>query len=145
MPKNVFGNSINYSRVRIDEKAQIGCRHWHFLYVSFYTYKCLGKFDGALLIHELVHVWQFQHFGGYIFRGQSEPYIQKEGYDYGGVSELKRALKEGKAFFDFNYEQQADIVTDYFRIKNGLRPQWGNGTRADLDTYIIMCENLFAF
>ena len=31
--QTIFGNSINYERVRIDEKAQIGCRHFRFLYV----------------------------------------------------------------------------------------------------------------
>lgn len=140
--KAIFGDSINYSRVRIDEKAQIGCRHWHFLYVSFYTINAWGTFHKSLLIHELVHVWQFEKFGGVYIPRAIKAIKSKEGYNYGGISELKNAVREKKSLLDFNYEQMADIVTDYFRLKMGAKPQWGEATERDLPIYEDLCEFL---
>lgn len=142
MAKTIFGDSINYARVRIDEKAQIGCRHWHFLYVSFYTINAWGAFREDLLIHELAHVWQFQHFGGVYIPRAIKAMNSEEGYNYGGIQKLKAQLRLGKTIFDFNYEQQADIITDYFRLKNGVSPQWGSATQSDLWVYKEMCEVL---
>jgi hypothetical protein len=38
-------------------------------------------------------------------------------YDYGGESALRQATAQGKRFVDFNTEQQADILKDYYRRK----------------------------
>ena len=57
------------------------------------------------------------------------------GYDYGGVKALRAGREKGKSFLSFNLEQQGDIITDYFRIKNGYQPRWGNGSTIDLSVY----------
>jgi hypothetical protein len=63
------------------------------------------------LIHELTHVWQYQHgapLGNVIvsaFRGN---------YDYGGEEALKNRRAEGDSFGDFGFEQQGDILQDYY-------------------------------
>ena len=45
------------------------------------------------------------------------------GYNYGGLN----ALATGNQLEDFNYEQQADIIEDAFRLANGYRAQWVPG------------------
>ena len=64
------------------------------------------------------------------------------GYNYGGVTTLKDFLEKGKNLLDFNLEQQADIVADYYLIKNGYAPQWGRGTLHDLHIYEKFIEDL---
>ena len=51
-------------------------------------------------------------------------------------------LEKGKKLKDFNLEQQADIVTDYYLITQGYDPQWGCGTKADLAVYEKFIEEL---
>jgi hypothetical protein len=138
--RSIFGDSINYQRVRIDEKAQIGCRHFHFLYVSFYTINSWGAFREDLLIHELVHVWQFQNFGGAYIPRAIRAINSEAGYNYGGIYDLRQKVRLGKNILEYNYEQQADIVTDYFRLKHGHKPQWGSATQYDLEIYEKICE-----
>ena len=79
--------------------------------------------------------WQFEHLGiRYIPRAL---WAQKTtmGYNYGGINELRSCLEEGTGLIDFNMEQQADIITDYYLIKNGYRPQWGDAGIIDLPIY----------
>ena len=135
LAREVFGDSINYKRVRIDEYAFFGPRQKRFAYVSFYHINSWGALQNSILIHELVHVWQFEQMGSvYIPRAVAAQFTMQN-YDYGGVDQLRKAFELGKDFLSFNYEQQGDIVADYFRIKNGYRPQWGYGGRNDLAIY----------
>jgi len=71
-----------------------------------------GNYDW--LMHELTHVWQGENEG---------PFYQAEAltseYDYAEPNKTKEqtlfdAKQAGKHFTDFNPEQQADIVMDYY-------------------------------
>ena len=133
--KSVFGSTIAYHRIRIDESAWIGPPQYHFCYVSFYTINAWGPMNNSLLVHELMHVWQYQNKGiVYIPRALNAMH-SKAGYDYGGLACLKEVKAQNGSLFDFNYEQQADIVADYYRIKNGYSPNWGNAIYQDLSVY----------
>ena len=65
--RSIYGKTINYSRVRIDNLAVLGPRQYHFCYVSFYIINAWGKMHDSLLVHEMMHVWQYQHLGHYIY------------------------------------------------------------------------------
>ena len=115
-----FGDSVPYDKIRIDERAHLGPRWKRFCYVSFHTINSWGPMTDPTLVHEVVHVWQYTHRGAaYIPRAL---YAQGTvmGYNYGGLS----ALENGRKLEDFNYEQQADIVEDAFRIVHHYRAQW---------------------
>ncbi len=140
----IFGESLPYARIRIDERALVGPRQGKFCYVSFYTINSWGKMPDPLLIHELVHVWQYHHLGiAYIPRALAAQY-SPEGYNYGGVEGLRSAIGKGKKLTDFNYEQQADIIEDYFRLLVGLPPSWGWANSHDLETYAHFAKQLAA-
>lgn len=135
LASSIFGESLAYKRVRVDERAYLGPRTGNFCYVSGYTINSWGAMSDAILIHELTHVWQYQHLGiVYIPRALAAQY-SSEGYDYGGVKALREAIVINKTLLDFNYEQQADIIEDYFRLSMGIRPSWGNGTADNLEVY----------
>lgn len=131
----VYGDAIPYHLVRVDEKAFLGPPQMHIAYVSGATINAWGRMPIPLLIHELMHVWQFYHLGlAYIPRAL-RAYHSEVGYNYGGVEALQEAQAIGQRLQSFNYEQQADIMADFMRIQLGLRPVWGNGNRQNLSTY----------
>jgi hypothetical protein len=71
--------------------------------------------DFSILIHELGHVWQYQH-GASVF-GLACSAIDGD-YDYGGEQGLRDGVAHGKPFSDFGYEEQAQILQDYYRASD---------------------------
>lgn len=124
----IFGDSVPYHLIRIDERALIGPSWAKFFYVSFHTINSWGPMRPPTLVHEVVHIWQYTHRGAaYIPRAlyaQTTP----EGYNYGGLE----PLQEKSELEDFNYEQQADIIEDAFRLTNGYQAQWVRGRGAEV-------------
>jgi len=66
------------------------------------------------LIHELTHVWQYQH-GVSVLKKMFWALHGASAYDYGGEPGLKKAASERRHFASFNTEQQGDILSDYYR------------------------------
>ena len=143
LARSVFGKTVDYQKVRVDERSHIGCRQYRFAYVGFHFVNSWGKLSDPHFIHEMVHVWQFQRLGSvYIPRAlwaQRTP----EGYNYGGISSLKKAAEQGKTLADFNYEQQGDIVADYFCLKNGWKPRWCAANSAYIPIFESLVERTF--
>jgi len=140
--QSIFGESLDWERVRIDDKAMLGPKQHKICYVSGYTINSWGAMHGALLVHELTHVWQYHHFGlAYIPRAL-RAYHSGIGYDYGGQEELRRVRTAGGCLTDFNYEQQGDIIADYYRLRIGRPPQWGFAGMDDLPLYAYFLKDL---
>lgn len=135
----IFGDSVPYHLIRIDERALVGPSWGNFCYVNFHTINSWGPMSPPTLVHEVVHVWQYTHRGAaYIPRAL---YAQRtpEGYNYGGLGPLERATQ----LEDFNYEQQADIIEDAFRLANGYEAQWVRGRGAEvLPVYFPYLEEI---
>lgn len=119
--KKVFGNSIDYWRIHINEGswwAKIGAKRIskpHLGFVLFHTVhfsrtiNCQDSTkDMAWLIHELVHISQMEQMGSsYIIEAL---YAQKKwGYKYCQPEELSQWK-----LAQFNLEQQADIARHYW-------------------------------
>lgn len=135
----IFGDTVPYHLIRIDERAYVGPSWGNFCYVSFHTINSWGKMSPPTLVHEVVHIWQYIHRGAaYIPRAlyaQTTP----EGYNYGGLG----PLQGNRQLEDFNYEQQADIIEDAFRLANGYQAQWVPGRGAEvLPVYYPYLEEL---
>ncbi|MEN0006871.1 MAG: hypothetical protein AAF798_22145 [Bacteroidota bacterium] len=142
LARQVFGDTINYRRVRIDQLATLGPWQKQVCYVSFNTVNSWGNMNNSLLIHELVHVWQYQQIGMVYMPRAIAGMLSAAGYNYGGVGALQEAKERGQSLGDFNLEQQADIVADYYRISSGYRPAWGNGKTTDLPIYEYFIQQL---
>ncbi len=124
----IFGDTVPYDLIRIDERAVVGPSWAKFCYVSFHTINSWGPMSPPTLVHEVVHIWQYtQHGAVYIPRAL---YAQttSAGYNYGGLAPLRAMTR----LEDFNYEQQADIIEDAFRLTNGYPAQWVWGAGAEV-------------
>jgi hypothetical protein len=135
LARSIFGETIDYQKVRLDERSFVGCRQFQFAYVGFHFVNSWGQLSEPHFIHEMVHVWQFQRIGSVYIPRALWAQRTAEGYDYGGVSALQKAAEQGKTLTDFNYEQQADIVADYFCLQNGWKPRWCEPNQAHLPVF----------
>jgi hypothetical protein len=129
--RRVFGSSLDYSRVRLDEwslvahvgnwvyEGRTGRRGGHMALTLCNTIHFSRRIqpnpaDMAWLIHELTHVAQYQYAGSQ-FIPEALLAQARAGYDYGGPAALG-----GRDFASFNREQQGEIALDYY---NHLRAQ----------------------
>jgi hypothetical protein len=141
--RRVFANQLTYERVRIhecnslpDTINRIGTRlkgmeytgahnaitlgnHVYFPIRLLETLVPVGRLDFYLLpwlMHELTHVWQFQHMGWrYLGLALSAQFrLGGKAYEYGGEAGLVEANQKGWTLADFNLEQQGDIVSYYY-------------------------------
>jgi len=124
----IFGESIPYNLIRIDERAYVGPSWARFCYVSFHTINSWGPMSAPTLVHEVVHVWQYTHRGAAYIPRALYAQTTEMGYNYGGLAPLREAIQ----LEDFNYEQQADIIEDAFRLANGWQAQWVRGRGAEV-------------
>jgi hypothetical protein len=124
----VFGNSINWDKVRLTDAAPVmgSMNNARTPFETVYFPPgTLAQGDAPYhwLIHELTHVWQSQHGISVVskvftaIRGG----ISKSVYSYGGDAELVKAATEKKSFKSFNTEQQGDIMQDYYLRLKGLQ------------------------
>lgn len=123
--KNIFGDNLDYSKI----KYCIG---------GLYSYKCtrtVGNcvyfdinsnfeenrgtyFINSLIVHETVHMWQYQKFGWiYAFGSLLD---QLKGFIKTGSrsAAYKYILEANKKLVDYGFEQQAQIIQDYWLIEN---------------------------
>ena len=135
----VFGNVIPLELVRIDESARIGTRSTGIVYVSGFTINSWGSFSVAILIHELVHVWQYYRQGAAYIPRALRAQGTAMGYNYGGLA----ALRKAQHISEFNLEQQGDLVMDYFLLLQDRQASWAPEASAiDLPLYETFIEQI---
>lgn len=118
--RQVFGDALDVSALRLAEGGLLG---------SFGVARTLPRVvtfpRGVLtkpqqqaryerwLVHELTHAYQYQHGRSVLslLPTAIAGFFRKGLYDYGGAEGLR-----GKTFADFNSEQQANIVADYYYL-----------------------------
>lgn len=121
LARSVFGDAIDYARVRLCNAkwiffqprhtvmAPTGHIHFHPHGPHWSTdFAAEGLSPQGLFIHELVHVWQWQQ--GVFLPVRRHPFCR---YDY--------ALKPGLPFRRYGIEQQAEIIRHAFLLREGAR------------------------
>ncbi len=116
----IFDDSVPWELIRIDERAWLGPRWGNFCYVSFFTINSWGPISPHVLVHEVVHVWQYASVGAAYIPRALAAQRSPMGYNYGGIGPLERF----GSLEAFNYEQQADIIEDAYRLTSGYAAQW---------------------
>ena len=122
LARSVFGDAIDYARVRI-----VRGKWWPFQprgvvmaptgNIHFHPHSNIWSEDFAkeriplqgLFIHEMTHVWQAQTRGRFYLPLMRHPFCR---YSY--------ELVEGRPFGRYGLEQQAEIVRHAFLTKRGL-------------------------
>jgi Domain of unknown function (DUF4157) len=136
MARTVFGDAIDYALVRVDEGAILGPSWNDRAYTSFHTINDWGRTDPDVLIHELTHVWQYEQTGAIYMPQALHAQFWGGGYDYGDVTELQTRKAANQGLGSFNREQQAQILQDFYRLKNGKQALMGpTATNSDLPLY----------
>lgn len=124
MAASVFGDAIDYARVRVHH------RKWFFLqpkraimapdgdiwvhpdsqlWADDYAAAPLGL--QGLFVHEMTHVWQAQHKGKWYLPLMRHPFC-RYGYDF----------VPGRPLARYGLEQQAEIVRHVFLQRHGAKP-----------------------
>jgi hypothetical protein len=117
--RKVYGNSMDYSKIRIKE-GNIGLNNFlapHTIGNTIYLPKNSYKDQGTeLLVHEAAHSWQYQN-GGTDYIGASVWNQLKgvlSGSDRNAAYGYDAPIKEGKSWTDLNPEQQASVIEDAY-------------------------------
>lgn len=121
LARNVFGDAIAYDKVQISDGQFVPLQPKGmgmapngnlFMYECYQAdYSALPPWQQAHFIHEMVHVWQYQN-------KVLDPIVDffklslKHRFDYAAAYRYK--LTVGRDLLDYNMEQQATIVQDYF-------------------------------
>ncbi|HBO38476.1 MAG TPA: hypothetical protein DD638_07410 [Pasteurellaceae bacterium] len=126
LAKNIFKDSIDYSKVKIHrgEYLWFGIQNNHTAMTpngEMYFPKNIYKkdysdgdnFDKHLFVHEMVHIWQYRL--GYSVKSVGIWIGMKGGYGKGAPAyQYEHLLSTRKKLSEFNMEQQADIIADFF-------------------------------
>jgi hypothetical protein len=113
----MFVHVIDTNLVLVDDKPFKITPKLALAYVGFNTIYLNKPVSDDIFVHELVHVWQFQKFGSlYIYRALKAQ-LSKNTYDYGGPERILEVYHNQSEFTQFNFEQQAEIIQDFYRLK----------------------------
>lgn len=123
LASSVFGAAISLHLISMDPDSIPVSMKKAAAYVSFHTINFHKGIPDQMLIHELVHIWQYERYGSAYITEAIWAQKWGGGYNYGGLEPLMK-YSQGKGLKAFNFEQQADIIEDFFRWKHGLPLQW---------------------
>jgi hypothetical protein len=116
MAHKLFAAGLNYPLVRLTRMGSFieainGSRAYtmgNTIHLPGKAYAYLGQYT-SILVHELVHVWQYQHGGWGYVPNALWAQIGGGGYDFA------KALRQGKPWKKMNPEQQGQMIQDAFR------------------------------
>nr|WP_304503102.1 MULTISPECIES: DUF4157 domain-containing protein [Myxococcaceae] len=109
--EGVFGSGVDLDRVRIKEGrvGVLGVSGRAFaLGSTVYVPRGRGPLSPGLLVHELTHVWQYQHGGTRYLSAALWAQFLGDGYDW------RKGLAEGRPWEALNPEQQAALLEHAF-------------------------------
>lgn len=114
--RKVFGAGLKYPPVRLTRMSTIvaainGSRAFtlrNTLHLPARNYNAMAQYP-SLLVHEMVHVWQYQHDGLSYAPNALWAQVAGDGYDFA------KALRQGKPWRKMNPEQQAQMIQEAFR------------------------------
>lgn len=153
LAKTVFGDSVDYAAVYISDQKFVG---FHpagtamapngnlFMYGCYQDdYSQHSVMTQSLFIHEMTHVWQYQNK---VLAPIAEAVKLNLEHKFNYLAAYPYTLDSKKDLLDYNMEQQASIVQDYFAITREPRSAiWGNcENTGKTDDKIALYENVLA-
>ena len=114
--RKVFGSGLKYPLVRLTRMSTVvaavnGSRAFtlrNTIHLPAKAYNAMAQYP-SLLVHEMVHVWQYQHEGWTYAPDAVWAQIGGDGYDFA------KALRQGKPWKKMNPEQQGQMIQEAFR------------------------------
>lgn len=127
----IFRNGVDYDAVRIiraahpfqPSDAYMAPRGHIYapgaLFFDDWSSPDVSAVSRAELVHEMTHVWQFANGMDILVEGVEQLLANRGDYDRA----YRYTLSRDKDLTDYNIEQQAAILEDYYRIRyEGLHP-----------------------
>ncbi|MCP9758147.1 type IV secretion protein Rhs [Aquitalea sp. S1-19] len=120
--RRLFGDALNYHRVRVHDRAYLPWQGRRAMAPNGQLYlpaRCGLYADDysqaapalqLLFVHEMTHVWQYQR--GYRLRLAALCLLAQGGYGWRDAYAYPQ--QPGAEFKDFNFEQQAELVSHYY-------------------------------
>ena len=137
LARSVFGDAIDYSRVRMIRRKWWPLQPRNFIMtpsgnLHFHPHGTAWSDDFSkepvplqgLFIHEMTHVWQAQKKGRFYLVLMRHPFCR---YDY--------SIRAGWPLERYGLEQQAEIVSHAFMMRHGIGVP-GVPPRAQLETIL---------
>jgi hypothetical protein len=106
-----------------------------------FDFSAASNADKWIFVHEMTHAWQWYHGRNNILSGVK--LVLKHGSNYDPDAYVYN-FDTSDNFFDFNFEQQASIVADYWYVTQNLTPQYNKGMRANKETYVQYMMQVWA-
>jgi hypothetical protein len=114
--RKVFGAGLHYPLVRLTRMSTLvaavnSSRAFtlsNTIHLPAKAYNSMAQYP-SLLVHEMVHVWQYQHTGWTYATDALWAQTGGDGYDFA------KALRQGKPWKKMNPEQQAQMIQEAFR------------------------------
>lgn len=143
----IFRYSLRYHSIRCDINTgnvggvsnsitPAGVAHFSKLVYCEDFFKATAD-DQWVFVHEMTHVWQWAH-GVYPIWSAVGIFLQKKG-DYANAYPYD--LAPGKKLDDFNIEQQASIVADFWALATKkLSAQNNNNAKATVGDYVDLID-----
>lgn len=114
LSRSILGDQTYLSLIQLNNNS-IYCRTNPVIaFVTGFVINYDRVISDDVLAHELIHVWQYVRVGIVYVPRALFAQKTKENYDYGGVKNLLSNIKNGKTITQYNYEQQAQIIQDFF-------------------------------
>ena len=135
MMETILGeDGMRYHEIRVAQGGlmkYVFQRNGNLAFATWYTIN-LPKYHGKqseiptrqnlpIMVHELTHVYQYHHVGSRYMTEAVYVLIKhnRDCYRYGGEAGLLEAIQSQQTIADFNREQQAQLVQDYFAKQKG--------------------------
>ncbi|HRD07683.1 MAG: hypothetical protein U0V54_04025 [Saprospiraceae bacterium] len=115
--RSVFLGELDCDGILMDQHSQRVSKRLGVAYVTFGLIHCWKPLRDDVLIHELVHVFQYQLFGSSYIAHALRAQFSHPSYDYGGLQGLEMALLQKRTFLSFNFEQQASIIEHFYHLR----------------------------
>jgi hypothetical protein len=153
-----FGNQlINNNRLKfllnrvvIHPDSKTYAKRHELAYVSFQMINYWKSIKPDVLVHEMVHILQYDKMGSiYILRALLAQ-RSREGYDYGDPRRIYELFKIGdNPLNKMNLEQMAEWTQDLYLVKNGAKPQrysmiWDSFSEYELEILVVKMQEFFA-
>lgn len=119
--RHIYGDLVPIHLVRKDPNSFIGPASYRMAYVSFFTINYWKKpLSAELLIHETMHLLQYDAYGSRYINHALWAQHKAGGYNYGGVAAITQVGNSPHGIHAFNFEQMAEIMEDYYRIRRHI-------------------------
>lgn len=119
---------LQLKKIRIDERAKRTTGNGRWTYVSGYLIKRRGALPNSTLVHEAVHIQQYQQYGAVFIARCLAAQASSQGYDY-------RMAIQAHSWEDFNWEQQAAFIEDIWRKQQHLNPLFPESDEGRIASY----------